>query len=63
MNIRRLSTHLSFIYPDDFENRIQNLIKALSNYEIHEDGKIFIKSNNTYFKGRGIILILKEEVK
>jgi len=53
MNTRRLSTHLSFIYPDNFESRIQNLIKVPSNYETHEDGRIFIKSNNIYLRGRG----------
>ena len=57
MNIRRLSTNMPSIIPEDLEKRIKNLKEAPSNYEIHEDGRIFIKSKGVYLKGRGNVKV------
>ena len=57
MNIRRLTTN-KFMFPKiDLNDRIGNLLKSPSNYEIHENGKIFLVSKGKYLKGRGKIHI------
>src|SRR5260221_14715973 len=58
MNLKRLSTNLPYegAAPSPHKNiqeRIQTLLDAPSNYEIHTNGKIFIKSSGVYLKGRG----------
>jgi hypothetical protein len=58
MNTRRLSTNSPFIFSDKIEIRIQNLLEAASNNEIHDNGKIFIISQGKYLKGRGNVRLV-----
>lgn len=59
MNRRRLTTNLKnpLSYAENEENNLQerifNLLSSPSNYEIHLNGKIWIKSSGIYLKGRG----------
>jgi len=56
MNQNRLSTNQISDNKDlNLENKIKDLLDAPSNYEIHPNGKIFIKSSGLYLKGRGNI--------
>jgi len=57
MNRNRLSTVSPQPKEIDIEERIQKLLAAPSNYEIHPNGKILIKSSGIYLKGRGNISI------
>lgn len=57
MNQRRLSSNISCKIPTNLNERISILLKAPSNYEIHKNGKIYIKSKGTYLKGIGTINI------
>lgn len=36
-----------------FKKKILNLLNEPSNYEIHSNGKIWVKSKGVYFKSRG----------
>ena len=59
MNNNRLSTNKSRSNLNeikDLDSKIKYLL-ANSNLEIHDNGKIFIKSSQTYLKGRGNIQI------
>ena len=58
MNNNRLSTNFktSHLVPN-LDNRIDSLLTAPSNFEIHSNGKIFIKSLGVYLKGRGEVQI------
>lgn len=57
MNNNRLSTNnYSATDITDLENKIKYLLEN-SNFEIHDNGKIYIKSSQTYLKGRGNIQI------
>jgi len=59
MNNNRLSTNnnsSNFTDIKDIEFKIKFLL-ANSNLEIHDKGKIFIKSSQAYLKGRGNIQI------
>jgi hypothetical protein len=64
MNNNRLTTNnnSNLIILKDLESKI-NYLLANSNLEIHDNGKIFIKSSKKYIKGRGNIQIdaFKEE--
>ena len=53
MNSRRLSTNLLYVFLDDFETRIKNLLNAPSNYKIHTDGRIYIISEEKFLRSRG----------
>jgi LAGLIDADG endonuclease len=57
MNQRRLSSSSPTILPLNLNERIFTLLNAPSNYEIHKNGKIFIKSKGIYLKGIGTISI------
>lgn len=57
MNRNRFSTVSPQPKEIDIEERIQKLLAAPSNYEIHPNGKILIKSSGIYLKGRGNISI------
>ena len=57
MNRNRLSTVSPQPKEIAIEERIQKLLAAPSNYEIHPNGKILIKSSGIYLKGRGNISI------
>lgn len=57
MNRNRLSTNLVKPSEIDFEERVSNLLASPSNYEIHPDGKILIKSSGVYLKGWGNVAI------
>lgn len=57
MNVRRLSTNISVIPSKNKEEKIKSLLKAPSNYEIHNNGKIFILSKGEYLRSRGNISI------
>ena len=57
MNNNRLSTNKNSLInsiPEDLDLKIKNLLDS-SNLEVHENGKIFIKSSQTYLKGRGSV--------
>lgn len=55
MNRNRLSTNLARLDIDDkiFQEKLLNLLNEPSNLEIHSNGKIWIKSEGIYLKGRG----------
>ena len=59
MNKNRLSTNISLqsIPKKILEKKILNLLNEPSNYEIHSNGKIWVKSIGVYLKGRGNIKI------
>lgn len=57
MNTRRLSTNIPSILPENLEERIEKLKEAPSNYEIHSDGRIYIKSKGVYLRGRGNVKV------
>lgn len=53
MNRNRLSTTLARPVQVNLENDILKLLASPSNYEIHPNGKIWVKSRGIYLKGRG----------
>ena len=59
MNRNRLSTNLTASQksvPDNILNKkIFNVLNEPSNYELHSNGKIWVKSSGVYLKGRGNI--------
>jgi hypothetical protein len=57
INRNRLSTNLSKPSVIDLKERVSNLLASPSNYEIHLNGKIWIKSLGVYLKGRGNVVI------
>ena len=57
MNLNRLSTNPDTLSVINLQERILKLLSSPSNYEIHPDGKIWIKSSGVYLKGRGNINI------
>jgi hypothetical protein len=57
INRNRLSTNLSKPSVIDLKERVSNLLASPSNYEIHLNGKIWIKSLGVYLKGRGNLVI------
>jgi hypothetical protein len=63
MNNNRLSTNKakSLVLPNiseiDLQKRVANLLATGSNYEIHEGGKIWIKSSGIYLRSRGNVAI------
>lgn len=62
MNRYRLSTNrvLQIISKNTLEavqHKILNVLKEASNYEIHPNGKVWVKSIGAYLKGRGNIKI------
>ena len=64
MNSNRLSTskvgssNRNSLEKANIEERILNLLSYPSNYDLHANGKIFIKSQGCYLKGRGNIGVL-----
>ena len=55
INRHRLTTNLDSLIstvPLDLDLKISKLLEE-SNFEIHPNGKIFIKSSQTYLRGRG----------
>ena len=64
MNNNRLSTlkvgssNRDSLEKANIDKRTLNLLSSPSNYELHADGKIFIKSLGCYLKGRGNIGVL-----
>ena len=64
MNSNRLSTskvgnnNRDSLEKANVEERILNLLSSPSNYELHANGKIYIKSLGCYLKGRGNIGVL-----
>jgi len=56
-NRNRLSTNLAKPSVIDLQVRVSNLLASPSNYDIHPDGKIWIKSSGVYLKGRGNVAI------
>jgi len=52
-----LSTNLPFVQPLNLEVRINNLLEAPSNYELHNNGKVFIISEGRYLRGRGNVQV------
>jgi len=57
MNRNRLSTNLAKPSEIDIQERVSNLLASPSNYEIHPNGKILIKSSSVYLKGKGNVAI------
>lgn len=63
MNNYRLSTkNKNFNKENDlkdnlWDKKVIEFLSKPSNFEIHPDGKILIKSENTYWKGRGNVCI------
>jgi len=63
MNNNRLSSNVNSLstYPgvDNIvlDQKIEELLSRSSNLEVHPDGKIFIKSEQVYVKGRGNVEI------
>lgn len=57
INRNRLSTNLSKPSVIDLKERVSNLLASPSNYEIHLNGKFWIKSLGVYLKGRGNVVI------
>jgi hypothetical protein len=52
MNLRRLSTNIkegSIVSREELQQKIEKLLNAPSNFEIKEDGRVFIKSLNRYY--------------
>jgi len=58
MNTRRLSTNAPPILPKNLNKKIKDLLNAPSNFEVHDTGKIYIKSRGYYLRGRGNVRIL-----
>lgn len=59
MNRNRLTTNKDTNSETDFSlnNKIEYLLNQPSNYEVHSNGKILIKSLGVYLKGRGEVEI------
>jgi LAGLIDADG endonuclease len=55
MNLRRLSTNPSTNVIINLDHKIKTLLEAPSNYEIHDNGKVFILSKGKYLRSRGNI--------
>lgn len=54
MNRNRLSTNLAKPSEIDIQERVSNLLASPSNYEIHPNGKILIKSSGFILKVEGM---------
>jgi len=63
MNNNRLSTNqakplaLAKTAEIDIQERVSNLLATGSNYEVHQGGKILIKSSGVYLRSRGNVAI------
>ena len=61
MNRYRLSTNIKedslYINREELRERVLNLLSGPSNYEIHSNGKIWVKSLGVFLKGRGNVSI------
>lgn len=63
MNNNRLSTNqakplaLAKTAEIDIQERVSNLLATGSNYEVHQGGKIWIKSSGVYLRSRGNVAI------
>ena len=57
MNDNRLSTNKNLSSSEltiiDIDTKVKELLSQPSNFEVHSDGRIYIKSEHTYWKGRG----------
>ena len=57
MNDNRLSTNKNLSSSEltiiDIDTKVKELLSQPSNFEVHSDGRIYIKSEQTYWKGRG----------